>query len=114
MPVKDVFQYTDRWDSVGLRCFNCSYVNENEWPDIGKKYACKLHGISLAVQLDGRGYVEGEWFCKTFHDNGTANKNALATFNNIKSQLEERVLYGFYGKDGNLKEIPFDQCAGSK
>ncbi len=114
MSVKDVFERTDRWDSVGLHCGRCVHEEAHGWPDIKKRYRCKLHDISLAIQLDERGYVLGEWFCKDFQNNGKANLDALATFNEIKSQLQDKILYRSIDKGGYLKEVPFEQLSESE
>jgi hypothetical protein len=108
MPVKDVFEYNDRWDSVGLRCGNCVYKKEpKEWPDVNKEYGCAKYNLSFATLLRDSGYVEGEWFCRSFENNGTANKGAYEIFCKIRDQLKDDILYGFYGGNGYLKEINF-------
>ena len=108
MPIKDVFKYNDRWDSVGLDCSKCAHESPpNEWPDKNRVYCCKRNKISLAIVLNDSGYKEGEWFCKHFEDNGKVNRGAYKTFCQIKDQLRSDVLYGFYGGDGFLKEINF-------
>lgn len=108
MPVKDPFSYSDRWDSVGLDCSNCTYFGgPDTWPDTKRTLHCRLHDVSLAVEIGPTGYKEGEWFCKDFSSNGTPNANALAELNNAKRNLEGGKLYGAYGNDGFLKEIPF-------
>jgi len=61
------------------------------------------------VEVKERGYVEGEWFCKDYQDNGTTNKKALEIFNEINSQLNSHTLYKFYCKGKCFEEIPFDK-----
>ena len=108
MSVKDPFNYTDRWDSVGLRCTKCKFSSiVNGWPDINKTFKCNKYNLSLKLELDDKGFCEGEWFCKAFKNDGSANKDALNCFNKVHDQLENDVLYGCYGKKGILKEIPF-------
>ena len=107
MSIKDIFDYDDRWDSVGFDCSHCKYKNDGDWPDIKKEYYCKKHMKYLTVVLDIKGFQKGEWFCKSFMNDGNANKRAFEKFNLIKKDLDEGVLYGFYGKNGCLKEIPF-------
>ena len=70
-------------------------------------YACNFHGVSLAKELGSNGYKEGEWFCSSFSNNGEANPNAEREFESILSELVPKVLYGAYGSDNQLKEIPF-------
>lgn len=110
MPIRDTFKYTARWDSVGLDCSNCiNEMNPNNWPDVNRVYSCKLHKIYLSVELNKEGYKEGEWFCKNFNNKGDANIEALKNFEAIRPKLSENVLYGFYGENGYLKEIPFSE-----
>lgn len=80
----------------------------SKWTGITKRYRCRFHNLSLAVELNEKGFKEGEWFCKQFENNGRVNKSAFDKFNKMKEIFEEGILYGFYGEDGNLKETPFE------
>ncbi|MCJ7602472.1 MAG: hypothetical protein MUO63_13365 [Desulfobulbaceae bacterium] len=115
MPVKDTFSYTARWDSVGLDCAFCIHqANSDVWPNLKRNYKCGLHNISLEIELGENGYKDGEWFCKSFTDNGRAFSNAVAHFESVKENLAEKTLYGFYGDHGYLKEVPFSQLPENK
>jgi hypothetical protein len=105
--MKDPFSYSARWDSVGLDCSFCIHQKEVEWPNKDRDYSCRLHGISLAATIASSGYKEGEWFCSSFENNGRVNMKAVNEFDSIKRQLKSNVLYGAYGENGTLKEIPF-------
>jgi hypothetical protein len=59
--------------------------------------------------LADSGYKEGEWFCSAFEGNGKANKSAIFEFASIRQNLSGDVLYGAYGENRQLKEIPFAQ-----
>ena len=107
--MKDTFSYSARWDSVGLDCAFCKHQNNVEWPNKNRDYACELHKISLAATIANNGFKEGEWFCSKFESNGKANNKALKEFASFSNALEPNILYGAYGKDGNLKEIPFSE-----
>ena len=110
MPIKDTFKYEDRWDSVGLSCAFCRHqANDKEWPNVKRDYRCALHDVSLAAELDATGFMEGEWFCKDFEDNGRTYRPALKHFIEIRETLPKETLFGFYGKDRFLKEIPFSE-----
>lgn len=110
MPIKDTFKYEARWDSVGLSCAFCQHqANNKEWPNARRDYRCDLHDISLVAELDARGYMEGEWFCKDFEDNGKSFPPALKHFIEIRETLPKETLFGFYGTDRFLKEIPFSE-----
>jgi hypothetical protein len=119
MPIRDPFSYSGRWDSVGLDCSNCVHFKEPKlWPDSQKLSHCKLHKISLSIELGKNGYKEGEWFCKDFQSNGTANQKAVKEFQTVKDHLESRKLYRAYGGafNGNavLKEYNFNNLKSSK
>ena len=105
--MKDPFSYSARWDSVGLDCSFCKHQSKVDWPNISRDYACKLHGVSLAREIGTNGYKEGEWFCSSFANNGEANPKAVSEFESVKSKLQSKVLYGAYGNNKQLKEIPF-------
>jgi len=107
--MKDTLSYSARWDSVGIDCAFCKHQNDVAWPNIKRDYVCKLHKISLAVTVAKNGFKEGEWFCSKYESNGKANENALNEFSSFRDKLASNILYGAYGKDGNLKEIPFSQ-----
>ena len=107
--MRDPFLYSDRWDSVGLDCSYCNHEKQVEWPNKDKDYACVKHSISLACTLMKNGYKEGEWFCSNFNNNGKVNEKALEQFKSIQPELNPEVLYGAYGTDGQLKEIPFGE-----
>lgn len=105
--MKDPFSYSARWGSIGLDCAFCIHQKEVEWPNLKRDYSCLLHRISLAKEIGGNGYKEGEWFCSSFADNGCAHKKSVEEFNQVSNQLSKNVLYGAYGGDNRLKEIPF-------
>ncbi len=105
MPIKDGFSYASRWDSVGLDCQHCKYFySPKEWPDENRVSFCKLHKVSLSIELNKEGYKEYEWFCKDFENTGKADENAVKYFESIKNSLQPRILYRLYGADGNLIE----------
>lgn len=105
--MRDPFSYSARWDSVGLDCAFCIHQSEVDWPNVNRDYSCLLHSVSLAKELGSNGYKEGEWFCSSFTDTGAAYPKAVEEFNQIKDQLNSKVLYGAYGSNQQLKEIPF-------
>jgi hypothetical protein len=106
MPIKDEFLYDDRWGSVGLDCSKCKYEKKvKKWPIDSGVYYCNFHHKSLDVEINLKGYKEGEWFCKNFENNGNIKKEVMDKFDGIKNNLEEKILYGFYGEDGFLKEV---------
>ncbi len=111
--MKDPFSYLARWDSLGLDCSYCKHSKQVEWPNRSRDYACAKHSISLACILMKSGFQEGEWFCSSFDNNGKANETAFNQLESIRSKLNREVLYGAYGKDGELKEIPFDEISNS-
>jgi hypothetical protein len=79
------------------------------WPDRERISHCGLHNVSLAIELAKNGFKEGEWFCKDFADNGKANKKAAEELEKTRNSLLPKVLYGAYGEDGFLKEVPFEK-----
>ena len=110
MLVKDTFKYEARWDSVGLSCATCRHqANEKEWPNKKRDYKCGLHHVPLRAVLNPSGYIEGEWFCEDFEDNGKSYAPSLKHFIEIRETLPKNTLLGFYGRDGFLKEIPFSE-----
>ena len=107
--MRDPFSYSARWDSIGLGCAFCKHQSKTQWPNESRDYSCELHSISLAVQLAKNGFIEGEWFCSSFTNDGNADSRALIEFESIQPKMELNVLYGAYGEDKKLKEIPFDE-----
>ena len=107
--MEDTFSYSARWDSIGLDCSYCKNRKDIDWPDVDKEFSCNLHQLNLSATHNESGYREGEWFCKSFENDGKANSNALEVFGEIKSRLSSNVLYGGYGDNGQLKELCFDQ-----
>ena len=105
----DPFSYSARWDSVGLDCAYCVHEAEVSWPNTAKDYHCTLHGVSLSATLQDSGYKEGEWFCSSFKNDGGANAAAMSEFESVQAKLSPNTLYGAYGREGKLKEIPFVQ-----
>ena len=105
--MNDPFSYSARWDSVGLDCAFCRHESATEWPNLKRDYGCKLHSISLEKELGKNGFKEGEWFCSSYENNGKANPKALVELESIREQLAPQVLYGAYGANNQLKEIPF-------
>ena len=114
MPVEDTFEYSARWDSVGLDCGYCIHFSgPNTWPDEDQISRCTLHGLSLALELNQRGYKQWEWFCKDFEDTGKAFSEAVAHFRSIRNELSPGILYRLYGKDDKLLEFPFEEIGNS-
>jgi hypothetical protein len=110
MPIKDTFSYKARWDSVGLSCGTCRYqANDKDWPNKNRDYKCGLHDVTLRAELNPRGFIEGQWFCRDFEDNGKSYPASLKHFLEARETLPEKTLFGFYGEDGFLKEIPFSE-----
>ena len=127
MPVRDTFPHTARWDSVGVNCVSCRHFSgPASWPDSDRVSCCRLHGLSLAFQLDDRGFVDGEWFCRDFatptveapagllkrvftRSMSPTSSAAVDHLAQIRDQLQASVVYGFYGRDGNLQERPFSE-----
>ena len=58
---------------------------------------------------NGNGFKVGAWFCSAFESNGKANNKAVTELETIRTKLEPNILYGGYGKDDNLKELPFSE-----
>ena len=134
MPIRDTFPHTARWDSVGLDCSYCAhFAGPSSWPDVERISRCTFHSVSLAVELRPDGYKQGEWFCRDFSATAPretpgflsrlfgragahahASPEAVRHLNEIKTELQPQVLYGFYGEDGNLKERPFAQLGGQR
>ena len=114
MTIKDTFPYEARWDTVGLCCAFCLHQANAEWPNTKRDYRCALHNVPLAAELGPNNRMTGEWFCRDFHDNGRAYPAAITHLESIRAQLPERVLLGFYGKDGKLKQIPFEELSKFK
>jgi len=112
MAVTDTFPHTARWDSVGLDCAFClHFVGPGSWPDGQRVSRCTLHDLSLDIELAPNGYKEGEWFCRDFTagPDGRASMHAIAHLNRVRANLRPRVLYGFNGPDGTLKEHDFQE-----
>jgi hypothetical protein len=110
MPLPDTFPYTARWDSVGLGCYCCAHFQgPDKWPDSARASRCALHGLSLTVELNASGFMEGEWFCRDFRDNGKAHAPAVQHLNEIRGSLQAGVLYRLHRADGNLGEHRFDE-----
>ena len=64
-------------------------------------YASYIH-ISLNIELNDDGYLEGEWFCKGFVDKDQspqAFKTALEEYSKVQNELEENVLYRAYQEE---------------
>jgi len=115
MPIKDTFAYAARWDSVGLSCASCRHqANDKEWPNKKRDYKCGLHNVPLRAELNPGGYVEGEWFCRDFKDDGKSFPLSLKHFLEIREILPKNMLFGFYGRDGFLKEISFSDLEKHK
>jgi len=115
MTVEDPISYSARWDSVGLDCSYCVHqANGDHWPNTERDYKCGLHNVPLRVQLMESGYKNGEWFCKDFENNGRANRKALKELKTILVLLQAGVLYGCYGQDHLLKEVPFKKLEDYK
>ncbi|MDE2130814.1 MAG: hypothetical protein KGJ74_14280 [Betaproteobacteria bacterium] len=113
MPIKDTFAYSARWDSVGLDCSYCMHFEgPSQWPDKQQVSKCRLHDVSLAIELREGGYKNWEWFCKQYKNNDKADKGAhptaLKELEKIRPLLQENILCRLYGDDGFLKEYPFD------
>ena len=103
--IKDPFSYSARWDSVGLDCSTCIHFSEPpKWPDKSKSISCKLHKISLEIELGKNGYKEKEWFCKDFQDNGKSYEKAIKEFEAVKENLNTGILYNCYNGDDCLGE----------
>lgn len=112
--MKDPFSYVARWSSIGLDCSNCEHFRGPDiWPDTQRVSKCTLHDLSLAVQLNDNGHKQGEWFCASFSNLGTANQSAVREFESVRPELRTTVLYGGYGKNNKLVEIEFHETANA-
>ncbi len=110
MPVKDTFKHETLWGGVGFSCAFCRHqANDKEWPNVKRDYKCGLHNISLAVELNSSGYMEGEWFCRDFEDNGNSYPPSLRHLAEIHDTLPGDTLFGVNEAGGFLKEIPFSE-----
>ena len=67
---------------------------------------CDKHKVSMKYRLSAKNYLDGEWFCKFFDNSGRALEKAVSEFESIRGELDDSTMYGGYGHDGNLKEIP--------
>lgn len=104
----DSFPRDGRWDSVGVHCGGCRHSRgPAAWPDSEERVACGLHGVSLALELNAAGCLEGEWFCRDFAAIGPIPPAASAEFERLVSRLEPRVLYRFTTKGEPLVSISF-------
>ncbi len=107
MNTKDNFSYSARWESVGLTCSYCVHQkNGTEWPNKLRNFSCGLHKLSLSFQLRENGYLNGEWFCKDFADDGKSYPPGLQEFKELKTGLKEKTIYSPVHKEF-LKEISF-------
>ena len=114
MPVEDPFDYSSRWGSVGLDCSSClHFAGPPNWPDSARVIFCRLHRVSLRIELGEDGYKEGEWFCRDFENNGSAHKAAQRAFEKIAATLTARVLYRVNGPRTFLHEIEMGQLPAS-
>lgn len=109
MPVLDPFSYSARWDSIGLDCFNCAQFRGPEsWPDVDGVSFCWKNQLSLTMQLNRSGYKVGEWFCRDFEDNGSADKKSVGEFDGVREAMLPMILYGGYSGSEYLKEVRFE------
>jgi hypothetical protein len=128
--VRDTFQRLPNLDSVGLDCAECShFAGPSKWPDREQVSRCSLHDLSLAVELNPKGYKASEWFCRGFEDAGhtvqqgplarlfgltpmpAVSQAALGKLDEMRLELRVDVLYGFSSEGKDLKEIPFAEIA---
>ena len=108
--VKNTFKQEGRWDTVGLDCGCCQFFKSpSKWPDQNHEIYCNFHKVPLTIELRENNYLEGEWFCKNFKDNGKALKNAFKHFEETKSSLADGILYRFEKINEDLKEININQ-----
>jgi len=118
MLIEDSFPRAGRWDSVGLDCGVCKHQANAKWPNRQRNYRCGLHDMSLTIELGKNGYMDGEWFCRDFEDDGRAERQAVEHFLAIRNRLQPRVLYQFaddpYGKHKRLDEHPFEVIMARK
>jgi len=76
---------------------------------------CGKHDISLTIELRSSGYMNGEWICKDFEDNGRAFPVAVKEFQEkIHDEMRESILYSLYNTDDGtvakfLEEHPFEE-----
>lgn len=106
--IKDTFNRDGRWNSVGLGCHTCQFFDSPEkWPDYEKTIYCKLHKLSLSIEIGKNFYMEGEWICKKFTDNGKSLESAVRHFETVKDLFEENTLYSFSKKDSFFEEHQF-------
>lgn len=68
--------------------------------------SAKLYYIELII------IPIGEWFYSSFE--GKAAIQAYKEFLSLKPKLKKDILYGGYGKDGNLKEIGLSEYSLSQ
>ena len=104
--MNDPFSYSGRWGSLGLDCSNCAhFLGPDSWPDEQAVSSCKRHNKSLKLQLTDSGYKEGEWFCSSFSNDGTANAVAANEFEAVRPLLASGVLYRALGPSTDFFEI---------
>ena len=114
MPVADPFDYSGRWGSVGLDCSNCQHFSgPARWPDAARELSCRLHNVSLAIELADSGYKEGEWFCREFANDGSALEAAQRSFGTLAASLAMGVLYRVNGPGTFLYEVPMRELPAS-
>jgi len=102
----DPFSYSVGHGALGLSCADCMYYEFNADP-INRW--CKLHKSSLNVMVDENGYLSGEWFCKSYVDNG-AHEIGKNEFESIREELEEDILYQAC-QEKYLSMLSFDEIA---
>lgn len=110
--IVDTFEYHDKW-GIGGDCVYCKFCNKQsvkeDWPTDDLR--CNLHKISLNIELRNYGvrpsYLNGQYFCKSMEivDSWEEFSN---TFNTIKDDLEEDILYEACDKE-YLCMTPFDE-----
>jgi hypothetical protein len=115
--VHDDFPRLARWDSVGLDCAFCVHSRPPvTWPDTERALCCGLHRVSLAIELDARGFKNGEWFCADFAGGDRTNQAAAAHLATKSPELRPYVLYEFKAAGDQVAEHPFGDlgaCSGS-
>lgn len=108
--IKDIFEYHDKW-GIGGDCGLCFYCNkrntQEDWP--ADNLGCNYHKIDISIELTN-GYLNGQYFCKNMKII-YSRPEFYSSFNQIKDELEEDVLYEACEKE-YLKSIPFS-VAGS-
>ena len=108
--IKNTFKREGRWDSVGLGCSSCQFFKSPaKWPDQNHEIYCNSHNVPLTIELGKNNYMEGEWFCKNFKDNGKSLKNAVRHFEEIENSLSDGILYHFGKINDDLKEVNLNQ-----